>query len=253
MCCEGRPGAQALCGCGDWIGSQFCYRFIFQTLKGFKAPQIWFRSLQTVLQGVSLASREGGEKENLFKWDCLLSSCVPWGSAEQWERGARHSPGTAPSSGTAWSPLTIDQEPPHALCFKNIHHRVPCLGLSWMWMDFPRQLPAWSLGRGTGDTTDLWPEEEGSGATELCCRAWVASDSVIWIPFLPLIFWLSEGRMWNLWWIKPPSWLQMLVAAPTPRSASSSSAHCAWGNIFFKVNLYCKIYKRQLRSFSLFS
>lgn len=48
-------------------------------------------------------------------------------------------------------------------------------------------------------------------------------------------------------WIKPPSWLKMHFAAPTPQSAASSSVHCSW------ENLYCKIYKRQLRCLSLFS
>lgn len=36
MCYEGMPGEHALCGYVDCIGSQFCYRSIFQRLKSLR-------------------------------------------------------------------------------------------------------------------------------------------------------------------------------------------------------------------------
>lgn len=154
MCYEGRPGAQALCGCGGWTGSQFCYRFIFQTLKSFKAPQVWFRS---VWQGVSLASREGGEKENLFKWECLLISSVPWGSAEH-GRGELHT--LQAQLWALWQPgllWPLTRNYPWNSVLQKHPSQGSLLGLSWMGMDFHRQWPAWSLRRGTGDSTEAWP------------------------------------------------------------------------------------------------
>lgn len=52
--------------------------------------------------------------------------------------------------------------------------------------------------------------------------------------------------------IKSPPWPKMCLAAPTPHSASSSSVHCAWGNMFLKKIVIVKHTKDSWVAFPCF-
>lgn len=133
-----------------------------------------------------LLAEKGGEKENLFKWECLLSSSVSWGSAEMGEGGSTLS---LSQPGVLW-PLSRMS---HSLCFRNIPQRLPCLGLSWLGMDFqgkPQERRS--------DSPGAWPEL--CRGEEEASLGLLTPNFAICIPLMPLTVWLSEGCMWNLWW-----------------------------------------------------
>lgn len=222
MCYEGRPGAQALCGCGDWTCSQFCYRSMFQTLKSFKSSS---DLVQVCVARCQSCFWRGRGESKPFKMGMLT-----WGSAEC-GRGELHTPQAQHwalwQPGLLW-PLTRSCS--GTLCSKTIHHGVLSLDCpGWGWISKGSDQPEASgeelvtaLSHGLGCAEE---EEEAAGLTEL-----FTSDFVIWVLFISLIPW-----MWNLWWNSesnlPPglkcTWLPPLPSQHHPSLSTVPEEICS--------------------------
>lgn len=188
-----------------------------------------------------LLAEKGGEKENLFKWKCLLSSSVSWGSAEMGEGGSTLS---LSQPGVLW-PLS------RTVPFSVLQKHSSKASLPWIVLagdGFPREASgevqwqpwcmAWAVQRRGGGFF-------GAPHPKLCHL--YPPDA-----FDSLAFRRLHVKSVMEQWMQPPSRPKIHLAAPTPQSASSSSVHCTWGNSLVKKIFIVKPKKDSWDAFPCF-